>query len=169
MKMKKQMVKMAGSKIVFVLCMLTLGFLFHGCSPEPESINFGYDTETVTRNFEQIFCRNGKLMGIIQNQYDPTTRTVGVEDAVMPCRIFAKLTGMEVGASAVYGENFRSYDKKCSIAIAGILHPVDGVYATLSVQIPGYPQVKWIRLVDAELLNDKNEVVTDATTGEQDK
>lgn len=155
------------TSILAFICFFISGNILCGCVDEHKhNVDF-YDTSIVTDYFEQIFCRNGKLIGIMQNEYDPSTLTVGVEERVMPCRIFRAITGQDIEMKDTYSGYFQTSDGKCSFSILGVLYPEDGVYAVLQVNIPSYPQVKQIRMVDVELLNDKNEVVTDATTGQQ--
>lgn len=155
--------------ILLVLCMFISGFVFSGCANEDEPDVYIYDRDVVTGYFEQVFCRDGKLVGVIQNEYDPSIRTVGVEERDMPCRIFKAVTGVEVESGEIYHGYFQTNDGECSLSISGKLHPDNGVYAVLQVDIPAYPQVKQICMVDIALLNNKNEVVTDATTGQQYK
>lgn len=152
-----------------VLCLFISGFIFSGCTNEDEPNVYIYDRDMVTGYFGQIFCRDGKLTGVIQDEYDPSTRTVGVEERDMPCRIFKAITGVEIESGETYHGYFQTNDRECSLNISGTLHPENGVYAVLQVDIPAYQQVKQIRMVDVELLNNKNEVVTDATTGQQYK
>lgn len=144
-----------------------VGLGIYGCDDSEKPVNNGYNRSLVVRNFEQIFCRNGSLGGVIMNEYDSSTRTFGVEDATMPYRIFTSLTGVQVDIHEVYKASYRVNGENCTVTISGKLFPKDGVYAVMQIEIPSYPQVRKIRLIDVELLNDKNEVVTDATTGVQ--
>lgn len=167
MKKKRRMIIKTG--VLFLICFIISGFILCGCAKDNEPYVDIYDTGVVTDYFEQIFCRDGKLVGTFLNEYDSSTLTVGVEDRVMPCRIFKAITGRDVGSEKIYGATFLTADGKCSLSIHGTLYPDNGEYAVLQVNIPSYPQVKKIRMVDVELLNNKNEVVTDATTGQQQK
>lgn len=165
--MKEKVRNIIRMGILSILSLLISGLIFSGCTNEDEPDVYIYDSNVVTDYFKQIFCREGKLVGVIQNEYDPSTRTVGVEKWDMPCRIFKAITGMEIESEEIYHGSFQTNDRECSLDISGKLNPEDGVYAVLQVNIAAYPQVKQIRMVDIELLNNKNEVVTDATTGQQ--
>lgn len=167
MKRKRRMIIRMSTLVM--LCFFVSGIIFCSCANEHESDVYIYDASVVTDYFEQIFCRNGELIGVNQNEYDPSTLTVGVEERIMPCRIFKAITGQDVDSGDIYNATFITADGNCSLSIHGTLYPANGEYAELHVNIPAYPQVKRIRMVDVELLNNKNEVVTDATTGQQQK
>lgn len=167
MKRKRRMIIRMST--LLVLCFFVSGITFCSCANEHESDVDIYDASVVTDYFEQIFCRDGKLIGVNQNEYDPSTLTVGVEERIMPCRIFKAITGQDVDSGDIYNATFITTDGNCSLSIRGSLYPDSEVYAELQVDIPSYPQVKLIRIIDAKFLNNKNEVVTDATTGQQQK
>lgn len=149
------------------LVMSTL-FLTECNKPTEDAIRI-YDSETVIRNFEEVFCRNGELMGVQQNPSDIYTRTVAVEDPRMPSRIFSAITGVDLNVSQKYSVTFESADGGCELSITGNTDAADGIYATMLVRIAGYPQVKRILMVDTEILNDSNEIVTDGITGHPSK
>lgn len=143
-------------KILLLLCMATFSLLTSCIYEDVEECP--HDSETALAMFRHYFFDENMAPKLVpMDEGDDGAWVIGVGSGEVVCRVFSEITGMETNPEGAYHYEYQSSDRRVSLSVDGSLtENEDAVYATMKVEIPEYPEIKKIHLVNREYFNGAN-------------
>lgn len=146
------------SKVMWLLCAAFIVSLTACSSDDDQSIPGKSEEEVVQFIHTNLYDDAGEVAA---NQLESYTRGEYnlVADKENEARaFFTALTGIEAPLQDTYKYVYQSADGKYKISIEGSRQPKNGVYATIRLSVPEYPEIKIVHIGTMAMLEGTNGV-----------